>query len=131
MADRGTGHVYAEDVGEERSFLEAGLKEKKKKGEPVRPTENSHVILGCRREQIQEEKSEGLSQDGGEEQEEGIGKENGEQEEQVTGGERPERSPVAGGVGVSTVWRRGRRASEGRRESKDADKGQQGRARKT
>ena len=48
MANRGTRHVHAQDVGEKRSFLEARLKGGKKE-EPVRPIENSHVILGCQK----------------------------------------------------------------------------------
>ena len=61
-------------MGQERSFLEAGLGRKREE-EPVRPMENNPVILGCRKELeevskgIEGDGTEGLSQDGEQEQE--------------------------------------------------------------
>ena len=66
-------------MGQERSFLKAGLKQRKE-GKPVRPIEHSHVILGCRKELEQDRKSEGLSQNGKEEEEQEEVEKSGEGE---------------------------------------------------
>ena len=66
-------------MGQKRSFLEAGLKGSEKE-EPVRPIENSHVILGCRGEGGKQEGVEGLSQNGEVEEQ---GTEKREEEEQL------------------------------------------------